>query len=199
LIHYVKFRKTNLIEKGKEDDLDRLKKTINSIDDINIKCEYREVFQIFSRGYFDVEDERNLMYILKRLKAIELKKTKDTEVVGTIMDILVKIRIMLERIFIVLNRYDENVIPVKFVVNQYDQAEVQCRANFRYLVDREIIDKDLVIDKFNLLIYSLACNEGAHAKMVRSKYLPTRFTAQAFVLMLFDVLLWADGLMTGND
>jgi hypothetical protein len=195
LIDYNEFRRTNFIEKANEKDLDRLKKTIASDNYINIKCKYREVFRIFSRGYFDLEDERALMYILVRFNAIEQEKTKEIEVEGTIKDILVKIRVMIERILIVLNRYDENITPVKFIVNQYDKAEVQCRANFRYLVDKELIDKDLVIDKFNLLIYSLACDEAAHAKMIRSKYPPTIYTAQAFILMLFDILLWADGLM----
>ena len=85
LIDYDDFRRTNFIEKGKEDDLERLKKTINSIDDINIKCEYREVFQIFSRGYFDVEDERALMNIVRRMRSREE---------GARGDVIVKTRVM---------------------------------------------------------------------------------------------------------
>ena len=190
LIDYDEFRRTNFIEKGKEDDLARLKKTINSIDDINIKCEYREVFRIFSKGHFDVEDERALMNIVRRMRAREE---------STISDVIVKIRVMLERIFIVLNRYDENIIPVNYIVNEKNQTQVKCREVFRYLVEKGKVEKDSIIDRFNWQIYTLACNEGAHANFGASDYHPTRNTAQALTFMLFDVLLWADGLMGGKD
>ena len=64
-----------------------------------------------------------------------------------------------------------------------------------YLIGKNILDQDLIIDRFNQLMYRLTCDEGAHAKIKSSKYIPTQYTAQALVFMLFDLLLWADGII----
>jgi len=142
---------------------------------------YPEIMEIFFEKYLDEEAQDKLLDCLSKINSSNKNSIKH---------IIDNIRYLLEMIFIKINKINPKIIPTELIYSGIDDKEsVKQPKIFAYLLKNNYIeDKNSIINKFLWDLYTISSGKSVHFQT--SKYPPTKYTAQALIFQLFDVLLW---------
>ena len=166
--------------RDEEDMLAFLRDAAGRLDYVKIVADYQDVFAIVRR-HLDSEAEQELLSCLRAMKSGDPTIIKNN---------LGCLRRLLERIYIALSRADENLVP-----SQYVAGEINLVACYKNLVEKGVVERYRIIDRFAELIYKITSDNGAHTSYIVPKYLPTSYTVQAVTFALLDLLLWFGQVM----
>ena len=106
-----------------------------------------------------------------------------------IRNTLIALRRLQEKIFIALHRMDPALVPGHLV-----NGEVNVVAVYKHLSERGVIERYKIVDRFCELVYKVTSDNGAHTPYHDPKYPPTRYTVQAVLYAMLDLILWFKSL-----
>ena len=189
--------------KGK-DDIDEMFKYFvresNKKEERFIATKYYDIFEIFEKKYLDKTAKQELISCLLNTNSSDLHTMKGT---------LSCLRILQEKMFVALNKYDDQMVPVEYVSNEENN---QIRVNFasilhhlkgkydntsRIHLGKIYIPHDSTIDRFMQFVYKTS-SEGIHAIDENISNKPTKYTVQAVTYALLDLLLWFKTVCDGK-
>jgi len=158
-------------------------------DYLKIARKYKDIFDLFDNGYFD-ETTRNDLY--ETIKTMPHK-----EKIG---DNLRRIRPMQEAIFHALYKFDESIIPLKYLDRKFNAEPKKSESDrtkiINHLTESGYIDKtDSIIFKAGELIQRITSHNANHKQLDAPKFPPTSYTVQMCVFAALDLLLWFKGIV----
>jgi hypothetical protein len=142
---------------------------------VRVAGAYPEAFATV-RAHLGSDAEQELFNCLRDMTSSELSTIKNT---------LGCLRRLQERIYISISRADEKLLP-----SQYVAGEINMVACYKHLVEKGIVERYRIIDRFAELIYKITSDSGAHTPYADPKYPPTAYTVQAVVFALLDLIQW---------
>jgi ActR/RegA family two-component response regulator len=157
-----------------------LREESGKLDYVRISGTYPEAFAAV-RQHLGSDAEQELLNCLRDMTGSEASTIKNT---------LACLRRLLERIYIALSRADERIVP-----SQYVTGEINLVACYKNLVEKGVVERYRIIDRFAELIYKITSDNGAHTTYTDPKYPPTAYTVQVVVFALLDLLLWFGRVM----
>jgi len=157
-----------------------LREEAGKLDYVRIVGAYPEVFATV-RALLGNDAEQELFNCLRDMASSEAATIKNT---------LGCLRRLQERIYIALSRADGKILPTQYVA-----GEINLVACYKHLVEKGIVERYRIIDRFAELIYKITSDSGAHTPYADPKYPPTSYTVQAVVFALLDLILWFGGIM----
>jgi ActR/RegA family two-component response regulator len=171
-----------VFSKGRDeaDMLAFLREEAGKLDYVRIAGAYSEAF-VTVRTYLGSDAEQELFNCLRDMTSGEASTIKNT---------LGCLRRLQERIYIALSRADEKLVP-----SQYVTGEINLVACYKTLVEKGVVERYRIIDRFTELIYKITSDSGAHTSYTDPKYPPTSYTVRSVVFALLDLILWFDGIM----
>lgn len=144
---------------------------------------YADVFAVIDR-YLDKEAEQELLTCLKEIDTIDFTVIKNS---------LGCLRRLQEKVYLALNRADEELLPKRFVA-----GELNIVGAYKHLAETGQVERYKIIDRFAELIYKISSDNGAHTPHANPKYQPTRYSVHAVTFAMLDLLLWFGGVMDGR-
>jgi len=171
-----------VFSKGRDEEamLAFLRNEAGRLDYVKLAAEHHDVFETV-RKYLGHDAEQELLSCLRNMANSDASGIKNT---------LACLRRLQERVYIALSRTDENLIPSKYVA-----GEINLVACYKHLVEKGVVERYRIIDRFAELIYKITSDCGAHTSYDVPKYSPTIYTVQAVTFALFDLLLWFGRVM----
>jgi len=171
-----------VFSKGRDeaDMLAFLREEAGKLDYVRVAGAYPEAFATV-RGYLGSDAEQELFNCLRDMTSNEASTIKNT---------LGCLRRLQERIYIAISRADEKLLP-----SQYVQGEINMVGCYKHLVEKGVVERYRIIDRFAELIYKITSDSGAHTPYADPKYPPTSYTVQVVVFALLDLILWFGGVM----
>lgn len=171
-----------VFSKGRDESemLSFLREEAGKLDYVRIAGAYPEVFATV-RALLGNDAEQELFNCLRDMASSEAATIKNT---------LGCLRRLQERIYIALSRADGKILPTQYVA-----GEINLVACYKHLVEKGIVERYRIIDRFAELIYKITSDSGAHTPYADPKYPPTSYTVQAVVFALLDLILWFGGIM----
>lgn len=160
-----------------------LREEAGRLDYVRIAGAYSDVFSVI-RTHLGTDAEQELFKCLRDMTSSEM---------STIRNTLGCIRRLQERIYIAICRADETLLPSRYVA-----GEINLVACYKHLVEKGVVERYRIIDRFAELVYKITSDSGAHTPYADPKYPPTPYTVQAVVFALLDLILWFGGIME-ND
>jgi hypothetical protein len=165
-----------------------------NLDYIRITESYPDVFEVFSMGYLDSEAEQFLIACIGNLKS------KDSVVIGSNFK---NLRLLQEKIFRRLIR--EKIIPDKTEKTSKHSEE-------KYFIDKDgristtiilgylrytnvLYEGKSFINNYGYLISSIGTKGSHSSSQDHPTYQPTKYTNQASIFAMMDLLLWFKGVM----
>lgn len=145
---------------------------------------YTDVFAVIDR-YLDKEAEQELLSCLKEIDTTDFTVIKNS---------LGCLRRLQEKIYLALNRADEELLPKRFVA-----GELNIVGAYKHLAETGQVERYKIIDRFAELIYKISSDNGAHTPHANPKYQPTRYSVHAVTFAMLDLLLWFGGVMDGRQ
>jgi len=152
----------------------------NKLDWLKIVTQYREVFEGLSE-LLGREAEKELISCLMHMGSTDRTVIKNN---------LSSVRRLQERVYIVLHKNRPALVPAHLVA-----SEVNVVGIYKGLVEKGAIERYKVIDRFSELIYKVSSDNGAHTPFANPKYPPTKYTVQAVIFALLDLVLWAKEIL----
>ncbi len=150
------------------------------LDYVRIAGAYPEVFAVV-RTYLGNAAEQELFNCLRDMTSSEASTIKNT---------LGCLRRLQERIYITISRTDDKLLPTQYVA-----GEINLVACYKHLVEKGVVERYRIVDRFAELIYKITSDSGAHTPYADPKYPPTSYTVQTVVFALLDLILWFGGTM----
>ncbi|AJE03229.1 response regulator [Geobacter pickeringii] len=171
-----------IYSKGRDEDemLATLAAQARNTDRVKLQAAYRDAFSVCSR-FLGREAEEELLNCLAARESDDFTVIKNT---------LGCVRRLQEKIYLALNRLDESLVPTAFV-----QGEVNVISAYKHLTEKGVVERYRIIDRFAELVYKISSDNGAHTPYASLKYPPTRYTVQAVIFALLDLLHWFGSLM----
>jgi hypothetical protein len=74
-------------------------------------------------------------------------------------------------------------------------GEINLVGCYKHLVEKGVVERYRIVDRFAELIYKITSDSGAHSPYADPKYPPTSYTVRAVVFALLDLILWFGGVM----
>ena len=177
-----------VFEKGRKDDIekmfDHLIKCAADNDYSKVARKYKDIFDLFDNGYFDEATRNDLYETIKTMHHKE--KTGDN---------LRRIRPMQEAIFHALYKFDESIIPLKYLDRKFNAEPKKLESDrtkiINHLTESGYIDKtDSIIFKAGELIQRITSHNANHKQLESPKFPPTIYTVQMCVFAALDLFLW---------
>lgn len=194
----ISFKPDHIIDKSiPETVADFVENKINKFEELVIKSEHREVFEIFSKGYLDANFENDLLSILKQLDSHDTSEIKKN--VNLLREIFQEtLRKIAEQEKI------QKAMPKEFYqVGNPDIPKILTFLNGT--TEKDYPWKPTTKEHFSYCSYLLSffgfwkvCSEIAHGGKSGSKsfrYKPTRYTLPILVNTLLDFLIWFGDFM----
>jgi len=100
------------------------------------------------------------------------------------------LRRLQEKIYIAINKSAPDLVPTEHI-----DKGVKVRDILRHLADNDYIKKRSLIDSFGWTIYTVTSDNGAHTPYENPEYPPTKYTVQAVINSLMDLILWMGGVL----
>ncbi|NVO01024.1 MAG: hypothetical protein HXX17_17070 [Geobacteraceae bacterium] len=150
------------------------------LDWVKLRLAYPDVFTAIDR-FLDKEAEQELLTCLKSL---------DTSDFTIIKNSLGCLRRLQEKIYLALNRADEELLPKRFVA-----GELNVVGAYKHLSETGEVERYKIIDRFAELIYKITSDNGAHTPHANPKYPPTRYSVNTVTFAMLDLLLWFGTVM----
>ncbi|MFH0782297.1 MAG: hypothetical protein V2B20_10155 [Pseudomonadota bacterium] len=138
---------------------------------------YPELYEIFEKEYLESH------VLNKIIKSVNNMNNGDP---SAISDNLGRLRVVLEEIYKKLNQVRPDIVSNSTI----ERGEVKVNATMKSLYERGIVEQQGIINQFSWPIYQISSNFGSHSKPTSKDYYPTKYTVQALVFALFDLLLW---------
>jgi len=157
-----------------------LREEAGKLDYLRIAGAHPEVFATV-RAHLGNDAEQELFNCLRDMASGEAATVKNT---------LGCLRRLKERIYIALSRADGKLLPTQYVA-----GEINLVACYKHLVEKGVVERYRIIDRFAELIYKITSDSGAHTPYADPKYPPTSYTVQVVVFALLDLILWFGGIM----
>lgn len=188
-----------VFEKGRKDDIekmfDHLIKCAADNDYSKVARIYKDIFDLFEvrdngdAAYFD-DSTRNDLYL-----TIKTMHHKDS-----IGDNLRRIRLMQEAIFHALYKFDESIIPLKYLDRKFNTEPKKSESDrtkiINHLTESGYIDKtDSIIFKAGELIQRITSHNANHKQLDTPKFPPSIYTVQMCVFAALDLFLWFKGIV----
>jgi len=172
---------------GATELLKHIKEEAKDVPLIKWSNKYPEIIEMFYKEYLNNEAKEKLFDCLSNMN---LNNN------GSIKIILDNIRYLLEMMLVKINRINPDIVPSDLIY--YGKKEnVQQKNIFRHLVDKKYLeDKKSIINNSLWNLYTTTSDKSVHYQTKR--YPPTRYTAQALIFQLFDVLLWFKKIVENN-
>lgn len=152
------------------------------LDWVKHRLAYPDVFAVIDR-YLDKEAEQELITCLREMNTTDFTVIKNS---------LGCLRRLQEKIYLTLNRADEELLPKRFVA-----GELNIVGAYKHLTETGHVERYKIIDRFAELIYKITSDNGAHTPHANPKYPPTRYSVHAVTFAMLDLLLWFGMLMDG--
>ncbi|MBT3374044.1 MAG: hypothetical protein HN742_27635 [Lentisphaerae bacterium] len=162
-----------------------LRRAADKAPETRLRQAYADVFEVFDKGYLDYRIRAELLETLLH---------QDSSRATAIHDNLARIRRIIEAIYISLSKRSVKWIPVDLFT--VDGEHLALRPVLRHLQEKRLLD-GLTRD-FAYCTYAVASDNGSHTPYENPDYPPTRYSVQACVNMLLDLLLWFGKLMDGH-
>ena len=172
---------------GTEDMLSYLREQGEALDHVKetrkVTEPFPDVFSIFEKEYLDSKVEQELITCLKNMNSGELPQIKSN---------LVLIRGIQEQIYIALKKNNSTLIPDKHM-----KPRVNVPGIYKHLTDTGKVKEYSIVYHFASTIYNVASAGGSHTPY-DVFYEPTKYTVQACIYAMLDLLLWFKSVMEGN-
>jgi ActR/RegA family two-component response regulator len=171
-----------VFSKGRDEAemLSFLRDEAGKLDYVRVAGAYPEAFATV-RSHLGSDAEQELFNCLRDMTCAELVTIKNT---------LGCLRRLQERIYIALSRADGKLLP-----SQYVSGEINLVGCYKHLVEKGVVERYRIVDRFAELIYKITSDSGAHSPYADPKYPPTSYTVRAVVFALLDLILWFGGVM----
>jgi len=141
-----------------------------------------EVFEVFDKGYMDQEALEEILGCLRDMQSSDFTLIKNN---------LACLRRLQEKVYIALNRIDPAVVPDEFMKpDNFVGSKVQVRAIYKYLTERGYVKRYSIIDTYASSLYSITSDNGSHTPYENPDFRPTKYTVQAMIFAMLDLLLW---------
>lgn len=189
-----------IFEKGREDDIEKmfeyLKRRAADNDYLKVARKYKDVFDLFENVYFDETTRRDLYTTIKTMHH------KDS-----IGDNLRRIRLMEEAVFHSLYKFNESIIPLKYLDKKYntDTKDPKDKRSDRrkildHLSEKGYIDgTDSIIYKAGELNQRITSHNASHKQLGSPKFPPTIYTVQMCVYAALDLFLWFKSIVETDN
>jgi hypothetical protein len=166
-----------IYSKGRDeaDMLAFLRAEAAKLDQVRLRGLYPDVFAVLDR-YLDAEAGEELLTCLKKMESPDFTTIKNN---------LGCLRRLQEKVYIALHRAASDLVPQRFVA-----GEVNVVAAYKHLAETGRVERYKIIDRCAELIYKITSDNGAHTPYINPKYPPTRYTVQAVIFAMMDLLLW---------
>ena len=171
-----------VFSKGRDEGamLTFLRDEAGKLDYVRVAGAYPEAFATV-RAHLGSDAEQELFNCMRDMTSSEASTIKNT---------LGCLRRLQERIYISLSRADAKLLP-----SQYVAGEINLVACYKHLVEKGVVERYRIIDRFTELIYKITSDSGAHTPYADPKYPPTSYTVRAVAFALLDLILWFGGVM----
>lgn len=172
-IDHKKFSTDNFIEKGNEEDFDRLKSTIDNINILNLQLENRFYLQILRKNI----DDKAAGFFLEIL-------TTPNDSPKRIRDNLNRMRLIYENIM--------DVCAIKIPGMRAACGDVKGGDTIKWMINNNHIDSN-ILRNFLFSIRNICNTFGSHSDFhpnIVPLYDPTSDTVNALIYALKDVILW---------
>lgn len=193
-------RDETIYRKLKDEDkmLDFLKKEASNLPQRKIMYDYRVVIRITEGKYFDGDGKEDLMDALLNMDKADMNSIKGT---------LSSVRSLQEKMFVALNRFDDQMVPSSILVNN---GIDDCRIDFKKIMDHlkgnwngsENRSKVYLHHESNIIrkMYFIhrTCSHGIHAIQKDKPDKPTIYTVYSVIFAMMDLLLWFEKYVKGN-
>lgn len=163
-----------------------LRRAADKAPETHLRQAYADVFEVFDKGYLGYRIRAELLETLLRQESSKATAIRDN---------LARIRRIIEAVYIAMSKASVKWVPVDLFT--IDGEHLALRPVLRHLQEAGFLG-GLVRD-FAYCSYAVASDNGSHTPYADSDYTPTRYTVQACVHMLLDLLLWFGKLMDGQD
>lgn len=175
--------------KGQEDELfDRIKYFCDNSENLKIKREYSDIFEIFEQQLLDNAQEVQILNILKNLNE------KDSSKFG---GILRDIRAMQEAIYKKINQKNPTIIPNdKFKISdgmiEFNSLMAHLNGNLdknNNYVPTTVIYQNNLINHFANTIYR-GCGKYVHTT-TSTEYMISNYALKSLIYNLLELMIWA--------
>ncbi len=150
------------------------------LDWVRLRQSYQDVFEVIDR-HLDQEAEQELISCLKEIDNADFTVIKNS---------LGCLRRLQEKIYLAINRADNELLPSRFV-----GSELNIVGAYKHLSETGQVERYKIIDRFAEMIYKITSDNGAHTPHANPKYPPTRYSVHSATFAMLDLLLWFGGLM----
>ncbi len=184
-----KFKKENILDKSKNEDIEFLTQIVKDFQNGNFRVKFKEVFEVFRQGLLSKEVEANFILTLENMNS-----DKEPE----IRDNLAKCRIVLEAVCSNwVKLLDDEELKKDFLyIDGNGKGQIKMSSVINFLAKSTDLNRLDLIYKFSNCIYNTASTFGAHISETKDGYLPTKYSVQAIIYGLCDILLWYKNLMS---
>jgi hypothetical protein len=187
------FHKDEIVFEKREDDIekmfDHLIKYAADNDYSKVARIYKDIFDLFDKGYFDETTRRDLYETIRTMHHKE-----------RIGDNLKRIRPLQEAIYNALYQFNESIIPLKYLDRKYNTESKSDKSERSQIVDHLMANgyidgKDSIVFKAGELIQRITSHNASHKQLAAPKFPPTIYTVQMCVFAALDLFLWFKGVV----
>ena len=171
------FIANNIINKSDDDSIKKLANVIEDFRQGNFRVKLRNVFEVFEKGLLTQKDEQRLVETLRRM---------DEDNPTSIEDNLVRIRRLLEAVYIELAKRKPELIPADRI--KYEKEQLLMSAIFNHL--KESGGQPDFVNSLSWDIWKICSKYGAHSQAEKGDHAPSKHTVQSLAHALCEVLLW---------
>jgi hypothetical protein len=168
---------------GEEDILKYLQEKALPSVFVQISQALPDVIEVFEKEYLDTDALNDFIECFKHIKAL------DTE---TINANLVRLRRILENIFIKIGKFNPTIVPPEFNKEKLESSNIINHIQWKYYGERNIITQ------FCWSVFSIPSSHAAHPNPI-PEYSPTKYTVQSLFFALCDLLLWFKGILDNQS
>ena len=187
---YRKFNKDEEVflktDEGIEKLFERVEYFCENSENLRIRREYEDVFEIFDEGLIPIKQEKQLINIFKNINV-----QNESEIEPILRDI----RALQEMIYKSINLKNKTVVPDKFIRNSKDEMIIfnsLMKHLDGYPENNKATQKEYQNNAISLQAKSIyrVSSEYIHEKVKRT-FSITPYTFKSLVYNLLDILLWA--------
>ena len=161
---------------GENDLLNYLKAEAKQLEHIKFGSEFPDLFEIFEKEYLEAN------FLDEIIKCISEMSSSDSVVQKRTLSCIRRIQ---EEVYITINRKHPAIIPTEFISDG-----VKCNKIMKHLFENGHTERRGIINQFSWPIYQITSDFGSHSPVQNPKYYISRYTVQALLFSLFDLLLW---------
>lgn len=192
------FPENHIIDKSDSKGVeDFIENKINKFEDLVIKSNHREVFEVFSKGYLDAGFEKDLLSVLKVINLQDLSKIKGSvSLLRNIFEEILRKVIEVKKIKKEMPKeFYESGNPDIYKILIFLNGTSTYDNNWNPTTTEYFSNSHYLLSHYGLWKVCSEIGHGGKSGKRTKKYIPTRYSLLIFVNIMMDFLIWFGDFM----